>query len=172
MNNALTRVYAMQQRELNAKERQRQQDIAKRQRLIAAFNASGLLNIFNEFRATPVRADIRRSIYKQRVGELTWQETTPADQLSSMNFVSINGQSSGPRWWCEESRETGTTRYMYSSGRSGDHGTAYDTPNGPWLDMFIEYLAAAADPDEIAQKMHAENDSNIPASTRRQMQPV
>lgn len=170
MSNAIARVYALQQRELNEKERQRQQQIAKRQRLIAAFTSSGFIDIYNEFRAVPIRTEVRQRVYKSTIGELTYSESTPTSQWHTVSFVSINGCSSGPRWWCEES-DTGRMRYGYGSGRSGDHGTFFDTPQGPWLDMFIEYLASAADPAVVEQKLS--NSASQPATqTRRQLQPV
>lgn len=172
MSNALARVYALQQRELNARERQRQQQIAKKQRLIAAFNASGLLTVFEEFRNLPLRAEVRQRVYKTTVGSLTWHESVPADQLDSMSFNSINGSSYSPRWWCEEDPDSGNMRYGYSSGMSSQHDAFFPTPQGEWLDRFIEYMAAAADPEAIARKMQQEAETAQAPPARRQVQPV
>lgn len=172
MSEALARVYALQQRELNAKERERQRQIAKHQRIVAAFNASGFLDIFNEFRRFPVRPEVRSRVYKQRVGELTWHENMQPDQTHSMSFMSINGQSNGPRWWCEENADSGNMKYGYSSGRSGDRGEFFDTPRGLWLDAFIEYMAYAADPEAVANQMPNNVAPELPATPRRQVQPV
>lgn len=168
MNDAIARVYALQQRELNEKERQRQQQLAKSQRIVSAFNTSGLPAIFNQFRELPLRTDVRQRVYKQTVGELTWNANTPANQLYTMSFVAINGSTSGPRWWCEENADSGYMRYGYSSGMTGDRGTFFDRPQGEWLDRFVEYLAAATDPAVVAEKL-SESQSH---STRRQLQPV
>lgn len=167
MNDALARVFALQQRELNEKERQRQRQIAKRQRLIAAFNASGIINVFETFRNMPLRTEVQRLTYKKNVGELTYSADRPAASLSDMSFCSISGCTSGPRWWCEET-DTGRMQYGYTSGRTGDRGQFFDTPQDLWLNMFVEYLAAAADPDVVAEKL-SESQNSPP---RRQLQPI
>lgn len=169
MNDALARVFALQQRELNEKERQRQQQIAKRQRLIAAFNASGIINIFETFRNVPLRDNVRGLTYKKNIGELTYSADRPASSLSDMSFAAVNGQTSGPRWWCEET-DTGRMKYGYSSGRAGDRGEFFDTPQGLWLDAFVEYIAAAADPITVAEKL-SETQANVQPA-RRQLQPI
>lgn len=170
MSDALARVYAMQQRELNEKERQRQQQIAKKQRIVAAFNATGLLAIFNEFRDLPLRPDVRQRIYKSKVSELTWHADTPTDQIYSMSFMAINGCINGPRWWCEEDADSGNMRYGYSSGMSGSKDVLLPTPQGVWIDRFVEYLAEAADPAVVAAKL-SETQAQI-QTPRRQLQPV
>lgn len=174
MSSALAQVYALQQRELNEKERHRQRQIAKKQRLVAAFNASGLLAIFNEFRSLPLRTDVRQRVYKSTVADLTWHADTPAAQLDSMAFIAINGSSSGPRWWCQENADSGNMFYCYSSGQSGDLGTEYTTPHGEWLNQFIAYLAYAADPQAVETKMQTAhtNGADAPVTPRRQVQPV
>lgn len=169
MSNALAKIYALQQRELNEKERQKQQRIAKHQRLIAAFSASGFLDIFNEFRNVPLRSEVRQRVYKQTVGELTYHAGTAANPLHSMSFMPITGMSSGPRWWCEET-DTGKIIYGYTSGRTTGV-EFFDSPGGLWLDSFIEYLAAAADAGVITNMIQ----TSTPAaalSTRRQLQPI
>lgn len=170
MSNALAKVYALQQRELNEKERQQQQRIAKQRRLVAAFNASGFLDIFNEFRNVPLRTEVRQRVYKQSVGELTYHAGTAANPLHSVSFMSITGMSSGPRWWCEET-DTGRILYGYTNGGHKTSGEFFDTPTGLWLDSFIEYIAAAADPQVVQQKL-----SNTPDESRqqprRQLQPI
>lgn len=172
MSEVLTKIYALQQRELNEKERQRQQQAAKHQRIVSAFNASGLPAIFNEFRDMPTRGDLQQRIYKRKISELTWNADMRADQLSSMSFMSINGQSSGPRWWCEEDRDSGNMRYCYSSGATGDRGTVFHTPQGAWLDRFIEYLAAAADPEAVADKLPNDIAPEQNSSGRRRLQSI
>lgn len=172
MNNALARVYALQQRELNDQERARQQQIAKLQRLIAAFNAAGLLTIFNEFRSLPVRDDVRRRIYRSEVSQLSWHSDRPADQTHSMSFVAINGFNNGPRWWCEEDADSGAMRYGYSSGASGDRGTLFSTPQGEWLDHFIAYIAAAADQNAVLAKIQSAGAEPAAPPNRRQLQPI
>jgi hypothetical protein len=173
MTAALTQIYALQQRELTQKERQRQQAIAKQQRTIAAFNASGLIAIFNDLRDVPLRADVRQRLYKATVGELTWQASMGAERLSDMSFLNLYGTgSSSLRWWCAENNDSGTVYYWYNSGRAGDSGTRFDKPEGEWLDRFVEYIAAAADPDAIAEKMRTIAPTNTANHSRRQVQPV
>lgn len=169
MSEALARIYAMQQREINQIERHRQQQIAKRQRLIAAFNASGLISLFNEFRNIPLRIEVRQRVYKSTVNELTYQSSMPTDQLFDMSFVSISGCSNGPRWWCEET-DTGRIRYCYTNGTTASRAEMFDTPQGSWLDSFVEYLAKATDPAMIAERM-AETPALEPPP-RRQLQPI
>lgn len=171
MRDALNRVYVLQQRELNEKERQRQQQIAKRQRLLAAFNASGFIDIYNEFQSIPTRMEVRQRVYKSTVGELSYNYSMPTNQWHSVSFASINGCSNGPRWWCEENLANGNMRYGYSSGAVGCHQEFFTTPTGEWLNSFVDYLAAAADPDEVAKKV--QSSSNNPATTvKRQLQTV
>lgn len=173
MNDALARIYALQQREINDKERQRQQQIAKQQRLIAAFNATGILAVFNEFRNLPLRPEVRQRVYKATVKELAWQADMPDNRLHDMSFVAVNGSSNGPRWWCEESAETGQIRYLYTSGASYDKGTAFHTPQGEWLDRFIQYLAAAADTNAISEKLRNSDPTTVDTpQPRRQLQPI
>ena len=175
MSEALSRIFALQQRELNEKERHRQREIAKQQRIIAAFQASGLLDIFDEFRNVPLRPDVRARIYKSNIGELCWQNGIERTRQHDLSFMALHGTSSGPRWWCEESRDTGRIRYGYRSGRSGVNDEFFDTPDGLWTDQLIEYMAAAADTDTIAQKIQSmertERNTAAPVG-RRQMQPV
>lgn len=168
MSEALARIYAMQQREINEIERHRQQQIAKRQRLIAAFNASGFISLFNEFRNVPLRTEVRQRAYKSNVGELTYQSSMTPDKLSDMSFVSISGNSNGPRWWCEET-DTGRIRYCHADGSIRCTADTFDTPHGPWLDSFVEYLAKATDPTTIAEKLSA---ASTPQQSRRQLQPI
>lgn len=173
MSAALTQIYALQQRELNEKERQRQRHLAKSQRQIAAFSASGLVDIFEELRDVPLRNDVRQRVYKSKIADLCYHAGDTRDKTSSLSFVPVNGMSSGPRWWCEENADSGKMWYRYSSGMSGDHGTDFETPQGIWLNRFIEYIAHAADPAAIETKVQL-----VPAvisgdnAPRRQLQPV
>jgi hypothetical protein len=168
MSSALTQIYALQQRELNEKERQRQHQIAKQQRVVAAFNTSGLPAIFAEFRDVPLRPDVRARVYKKTIVDLTYDSETPPNNRRSMAFASINGASQGKRWYCEEDPDSGKMRYCYYSGTQTE---VYSQPQGSWLDHFIEYMAAAADPDAIARKIQTTEPASAP-STRRQLQPV
>lgn len=168
MSTALTRIYALQQRELNEKERQRQQEIAKARRIASAFNTSGIIDIFEELRDVPLRNEVRQRVYKSKIEELCWQANLPREKLNDLSFMAVNGCSSGPRWWCQESADTQKMQYGYRSGFTCDPGTFFDTPSGEWLDRFIEYLAAAAEPAVIANRM-----ATIETPTgRRQMQPL
>lgn len=168
MSSALTKIYALQQRELNEKERQRRQQLAKHQRVVAAFNTSGLPDIFAEFRGVPLRPDVRQRVYKQTIAELTYDSDTPPNNRHSMSFTSINGSSNGRRWYCEESRDSGNMQYCYYDGVQTK---IYSQPQGSWLDHFIEYMAAAADPAVIASRIQTTTPASAP-SARRQLQPV
>lgn len=174
MSAALTQIYALQQRELNEKERQRQRQIAKSQRQIAAFTASGLIDIFEELRDVPLRNEVGQRIYKAKVSELCYHGGSDVrNKTNSLSFVSVNGSSGSPRWWCEESADSGKMWYCYSSGSSRDQDKSFETPQGVWLDRFIEYIAHAADPAAIETKVQL-----VPAvisgdnAPRRQLQPV
>lgn len=169
MSEALTKIYALQQRELNEKERQRQQQIAKHQRVVAAFNTSGLPEIFAELRDVPLRPDVRQRVYRQTVAELTYDSSTPPNNRHSMTFAAINGSSSGRRWYCEEDPDSGHMRYIYYDGLQTK---LYVQPQGPWLDQFIEYLAAAADPSVIANRIETSAAAKVIGNSRRQLQPV
>lgn len=171
MNAALTQIYALQQRELNEKERQRQLAAAKNHRQIAAFSASGLIDIFEELRDVPLRSDVRQRVYKSKVAELCYHDSSPRDKTNSLSFAPVNGASSGPRWWCEENADSGKMWYCYSSGMSRDSGTSFETPQGVWLDRFVEYMAQAADPAVIAARVQSAGSATSP-TTRRQVQPV
>lgn len=168
MSDALTKIYALQQRELNEKERRRQQQIARQQRVAAAFNTSGLPDIFAEFRAVPLRPDVRQRVYKQTVAELTYDGDTPPNNRHSMSFVAINGGSHGRRWYCEEDHDSGNMRYCYYDAVQTK---VYSQPQGPWLEHFIEYIAAAADASVIENRIRTATQASAPA-TRRQLQPV
>lgn len=175
MSAALTQIYALQQRELNEQERRRQQQIAKSQRQIAAFSASGLIDIFEELRDVPLRNEVRQRIYKAKVSELCYHGGNDVrNKTNSLSFVSVNGSSGSPRWWCEESADSGKMWYCYNSGMSRDQDKSFETPQGVWLDRFIEYMAQAADPTVIAARVqlkpHAGDDA-LPAP-RRQLQAI
>lgn len=172
MSKALTKIYALQQRELNEQERRRQLERAKTHRVIAAFNASGIIAIFNELRAVPLRKEIRQRTYKSTIEEMCYgANTINENQRADMQFMSLHGTGSGPRWWCAESQETGQIQYWHSSGGSGDYGVPFSTPDGKWLDRFIEYCAAAADPEKIAAKMRDALPEQV-TQQRRQLQPI
>ena len=173
MSNALAQIYALQQRELNEKTRREQQQAAKHQRLISAFNASGLTDIFNEFRTLPLRAEVRRLTYKQTVNDLTYHANQPLATLCSMGFAPINGGDRGPRWWCEET-DTGRIRYGYSRGAYKSAEEFFDAPQGLWLDSFIEYIAAAADTNAVVARVQQapQPAPGATAPSRRQIQVV
>lgn len=168
MSNALTKIYALQQRELNEQERRRQQQIAKQQRVAAAFNTSGLPDIFVEFRDVPLRSNVQQRVYKRTIAELCYDSSTPPNNRYSLSFASINGSSNGRRWYCEENPDTGDMRYCYNDGLQIK---IYSQPQGAWLDHFIEYMAAAADPTIIANRIQTATPASAP-SPRRQLQPV
>ena len=169
MSETLTKIYALQQRELNEKERQRQQQLAKHQRVVAAFNTSGLPDIFAELRGVPLRPDVQQRVYKQTVAELTYDGDTPPNNRHSMSFVAINGGSHGRRWYCEEDHDSGNMRYCYYDGR---WTKVSSQPQGPWLDQFIEYLAAAADPSVIANRIETSATAKVIGNSRRILQSV
>jgi hypothetical protein len=177
MSEALARVFALQQREINEQERQRQLAEAKRTREINAFMNSGLPAIYNEFANLPLREDVKARLYKRQFAECTYQHCdTRNKRVSEMSFASNGGSGSGPRWWCAEDRDSSRMRYMYSATGSYSLCDVHSAePSGPWLDAFIEYVSKLCDPRAVADAL-AESQADAAReehfNRRRQVQPV
>ena len=154
MSEALARIFAIQQREINEQERRRQLERAKHMREVAAFQNSGLPDILRTLADVPCRKDVQQRIYKNNFSDTTWDhcKSPGAKDITCMNLY---GGGSGPRWLCVESPDSGRMRYIYNSGVSVRTDEAFDRPDGPWLDAFLEYAARACDPEAVAQKMAA-----------------
>lgn len=177
MSEALARIFALQQREINENERQRQLAAAKRTREITAFMNSGLPALFIECSAVPLSKDSQQRLYKKVFAECTYDHCdTRKRQVAEMSFYQIGGgNGSGPRWWCAEDRDSGRMLYLYSPNGSYSVGEVRASePTGPWLDAFIEYIAKVCDPQAIADKL-SESQANQAVEARfnrRQLQPV
>lgn len=175
MSEALARIFALQQREINEIERQRQLARAQHEREIAAFQNSGLPEIFRTLADVPVRNDVRQRIYKSTFGDLAWDHCNPrkVPRAKELLCVSLGGSSgASPRWWCQESRDTGRVKYCYNDGVSSRTTSEFDTCDGTWLATFLEYAAKACDPEAIAQKMSATAADTPGETPRRRLQPV
>ena len=107
MSDALARVFALQQREINEQERQRQIALAQREREINAFMNSGLPAIYIEFSDVPLKEEAQRRTYKKMFAECTWAHCDPrVKRVSEMSFLAVGGNGSGPRWWCKENNDS------------------------------------------------------------------
>lgn len=175
MSEALARIYALQQTEINEIERRKQIAAAKRRREIVAFQNSGLPALFRSLADVPLRADVRQRIFKQKFSELTWAHCNPTttNNEKELSCTCLSGYSgSGPRWWCEASADTGEIRYGYQSGRTGSQIEMFSAPERGWLDEFIRFAASACDPAAIAQKIAEVQPEQPQPNPRRQLQPV
>lgn len=173
MNDAIARIYALQQRELNEKLRQQELNNARYRREVAAFQNSGLPTIFGLLANVPLRQEVKQRTYSTDFKSLSWSTQNPANSpnMKDVTLRDLRGNN-GPRWWCSESLDTGRMKYCYKGGTTGSQEERFDEPGGHWLAAFIEYAAAACDPDTIAQILSASAPEPTPAPTRRQIQPV
>ncbi|NDC55267.1 MAG: hypothetical protein EBZ69_00270 [Alphaproteobacteria bacterium] len=177
MSEALAKIYALQQREINENERARQALIAQNAREIRAFMDSGLPAIFTECAGVPLRHDVQQRHYKKTLGECAWSHQDPRrQQIKEIALPSIGGGTgSGPRWWCKEDADSGRMVYCYNATGSYSGGTVWEKePNERWIGPFIEYIAKMCDPQAIADKL-SESQANQAVTdrfTRRQIQRV
>lgn len=177
MSEALARIFALQQREINEQERQLQLMNAKHAREVHAFMTSGLPEIFTECADLPLSKSAVGRLYKKTLGQCTWDHCDPRkNQIREMVFSSLGGSGSGPRWRCYESADSGRVLYTYSPIGSTSAETTTNEPAGEWLDAFIEYVAKLCDPQAVADKL-SESQANRAREeyfnrAGRKMQPV
>jgi hypothetical protein len=173
MNDAIARIYALQQRELNEKRRQQEMAQAKHRRELAAFQNSGFPTVFRLLASVPLRPEVQQRIHCPDFQSLGWSHQNPANNpnMKDVSLRDLHGNS-GPRWWCHESLDSGRMQYCYRSGSTGSRDECFETPDGDWLNAFIEYAARACDPDIIAQILSTSAQEPTPAPVRRQIQPV
>lgn len=177
MSEALAKIYALQQREINEIENANRQRAAKRAREVTAFMNSGLPELFGECAALPIKKDAQQRMYKKVFAECTYQHCdTRTRQVWEMTFTQPGGGSgSGPRWWCQESPDSGKMQYLYSKTGSYSFCEVHAaTPNGEWMEAFIRYIAAVCDPQAVADKLSEshERQNRETHSSRRQIQKV
>jgi hypothetical protein len=177
MSEALARIFALQQREINEQERQIQLMNAKREREVHAFMTSGLPEIFAECADLPLSKSAAARLYKRVLGQCTWDYCDPRkNQVREVAFSSIGGSGSGPRWRCYEDPDSGRMLYIYSPVGSTTMETQSREPTGEWLTAFIEYVAKLCDPQAVAGKL-SESQANHAREeyfnrAGRRMQPV
>jgi hypothetical protein len=177
MSEALAKIYALQQREINDNERARQALIAKNQREINAFMTSGLPAIFIECAGVPLSSDSQQRHYKKTLGECAWVHQDPRHKrIKEIALPAIGGAGgSGPRWWCQEDADSSRMVYCYNATGSYSGATVWEKePNERWVGPFIEYIAKMCDPQAIADKLSESHDSQTREthSNRRQIQRV
>lgn len=179
MSDALTQIYALQQRQLSEQERARLAARAKRDREVAAFRTSGIPALYMDFADIPLRDDVKARTYKKTVAQMTWQHCDPRQrtntQISEMTFASSHGGDSSPQWGCREDADSGRMIYFHAPTGNYANRDYYYEATGPWLDAFVEYLAKICDPNAIAEKLRArqpEENLDNPSGTRRQLQPL
>lgn len=175
MSDALARVFAIQQREINENERARQIAIAKREREINAFMNSGLPAMYTEFADVPLKADAQQRLYKKTFAECTFSHCDPrSKRVSEMTMTSIGSSGSGPRWWCKEDPDSGQMRYYYSEiGSYSGFTVSEREPTGKWLDAFVEYIAKLCDPVVVARRLSESQEQGLQERVnRRQLQPI
>lgn len=166
--NALNKVYELQQKELAAKSAAEKAANAKHQREVAAFQNSGLPEIFRQFADIPLRTEIRQRIYLSDFKALAYSSPHPGNnpRMKDVTLRCLYGNN-GPRWWCVESPDTQRIKYAYSSGRAGSGTNCFDAPSGEWLDAFIEYAAKACDPAAVADALQQPREPAEPQALQR-----
>jgi hypothetical protein len=177
MSEALARIFALQQREINENERARQALIAQNEREVRAFMDSGLPAIFIECADVPLSHNAQQRHYKKTLGECAWAHHDP--RKTRMKEISLpcigGGTGSGPRWWCKEDADSGRMVYCYNATGSYSGATVWEKePNERWVGPFIEYIAKMCDPQAIADKL-SESQANQARENhfnRRQIQRV
>ena len=177
MSEALARVFALQQREINENERQLQLMHAKHEREVHAFMTSGLPEIFTECAELPLSAAAAGRLYKKVLGQCTWDYCDPRKkQVREMVFSSLGGSGSGPRWRCYEDPDSGRMLYIYSPIGATTMETRSHEPAGEWLNALIEYVAKLCDPQAVADKLSESQANNARKEyfnrAGRRMQPV
>jgi hypothetical protein len=177
MSEALAKIYALQQREINDNERARQALIAKTEREVGAFMNSGLPAIFIECADVPLDNSAQQRHYKKTLGALVWAHQDPRHKrIKEMSLPSVGGSGgSGPRWWCKEDEDSGRMVYGYSPTGSYSGVTVWEKePNERWVGPFIDYIAKMCDPQAVADKLSEshERQNRETHSSRRQIQKV
>jgi hypothetical protein len=162
MNEILARVYAKQQAAINKKLQQEAQFQARREREIRAFVASPVWQTLQACKNMRLRAG------GATLSSLMGYERDKvfAGQTEGVYFEArFGGHSSGIRWKCEESRDSGVM--LYHSPHRAD-----TTPNESFIASFIDFLAENLHPEEVAKvitNMQAETEQE---TNRRRLQPV
>lgn len=176
MSEALAKIFALQQREINDNERARQAFIAQNEREISAFMNSGLPAIFIECADVPLSHDAQQRHYKKTLGECTWpHQDTRKHRVKEISMSSIGGNGSGPRWWCKEDADSGRMVYCYNATGSYSGATVWaHEPDERWIGPFIEYIAKMCDPQAVADKLSEAqaNQAREAHFNRRQLQPL
>jgi hypothetical protein len=154
MSEALARIFALQQREINEQERRRRLLEAQRDRERAAFMVSGIPDIFAECANLPLKPEAQARLYKQTFAQCTYDHCdTRKRQVAEVSFTAVGGHGSGPRWACAEDRDSGRMRYLYSPNNSLSAEVVAAEPTGPWIDAFIAYVASVCDAKAVADKL-------------------
>jgi hypothetical protein len=182
MNNALSQVFALQQKELEAKRQREQADRDRRAREINALQNSGILQIFAEFADTDLRRDTQARSYQKTLAGLVWDHYNPAHpKYTPSNVLSFKSAahgnmsgSGGPRWACQEDRDSGRMLYSYTPTNSSGLERVFREPAGEWLDAFVQFVAACCDPDAVSKKMQDAGNAPAtrPATRKRRLQPT
>lgn len=167
MTDALAKIYNQQQAEIAEKNRQQQLAREKHQREVHAFQTSGIPALFIELADVPNRPEIK---FRKTFGEMTYTHYDPRTNKNrhEISVINENGNYAG-RWWCAESPDTGRMKYCHEHN---NQRLDSNTPEGPWLDAFIEFAARVCDPAAIAE-LHGKPQAPAGAKVgKRKLQPI
>lgn len=173
MSEALAKVFALQQHEINRKLQAQLQAQAKEERERAAFMASPVCRMIIEFAELPVKPGIVS--YKTEEGPDLFKHTMwdyNRVVAGKRNSVELRvGPNDSVHFSCQENRDSGRMLYIVKRG-----GLMYErtTPDTEFTTFFVEYAAKVLVPNavEAAMAPAAEETPGANNNSRRRMQAV
>lgn len=173
MSDALAKVFAIQQREINRKMQAQMQADARAARECAAFSSSPVCQMIREFADLSVKPDAvsyipngDRPLFKHTM----WDHDRVV--AGKRNSVELRvGPNESIRFSCQENRDSGRMMYLVKSG-----GLTYEraTPDTEFTTLFVEYAAKVLVPNavEAAMAPAAEETPSGSSGSRRRLQAV
>ena len=168
MSEALSKIYALQQREINKREQQRLAVQAKADREIQAFIMSPVYQTFMEVQDIKLLG--RNNSLRHAVINY---DNVIAGKTNGISIASSTADIA--RWRCEESLETHVMRYFAPD--SNQYGPNTDA-HGEFFNSFVTFISRVLDPAHVAAALEKTRATPPaaqpaePAATRRKIQTV
>lgn len=171
MSDALARVFAIQQREINSKLQAQLQAQAREERERAAFMSSPVCRMIIEFAELPVKSGA--VAYMHEPGPELFKHTMwnynnlVAGRLNSIELRVRSNES--VHFSCRENRDSGNMTYIAKVG-----GLTYErtTPDTDFTTLFINYAASVLKPNEVEKAMATAAETTNNNNSRRKLQAV
>lgn len=148
MSNALDRVFALQEAKRKENEEAARKIRERKQREVAAFNTSPVMQMFREFMLLPVKRGFACNPRQfQQLLAYSNRDDTLAGKLSELVMRMSSGSTI--KWSCYEDRDSGRMLYIH---HKGDLMLCHDdTPDKAFTDTFLQFAADVLDPDAVTQ---------------------